>query len=86
MVVDVGIGCDDVFVFWFGESDEVMLELVCEVVVELLWCGEIFYVYNLGLFELCEVLVGYMSVLYCLVGVEWIVVILLGVSVLMIVM
>jgi aspartate/methionine/tyrosine aminotransferase len=63
-VANAGLGRDDVLAFWFGESDEVTPDFICEAAIASLRSGETFYSHNLGLPELRESVAGYMSHLH----------------------
>ncbi len=60
-VANAAIGRTDVLAFWFGESDEVTPEFICDAAVESLRKGETFYTHNLGLPELRDSIAKEMS-------------------------
>ena len=58
-VANAGMGRGDVLKFWFGESDEVTPQFICDAASLSLQNGETFYAHNLGLPELREAIAGY---------------------------
>ena len=64
-VANAGMGRSDVLKFWFGESDEVTPDFICDAAAASLQLGETFYAPNLGLPELRESIAGYASGLRC---------------------
>jgi len=85
-VANAGLGRDDVLAFWFGESDEVTPEAVCQAAAESLLRGETFYAHNLGLPELRAALRAYTQRLHGPFDDERIAVTSSGVSALMLAM
>lgn len=60
-VANAGMGRSDVLKFWFGESDEVTPQFICDAAIASMQQGETFYAQNLGLPELREAIAGYAS-------------------------
>ncbi len=58
-VANAGLGREDVLKFWFGESDEVTPQAICEAASRSLAAGETFYSHNLGLPELRQAIAVY---------------------------
>jgi aspartate/methionine/tyrosine aminotransferase len=69
-VANAGMGRDDVLKFWFGEPDEVTPKFIRRAGIEALERGETFYVQNLGLPELRDVLAAYVSALHRPLGAD----------------
>jgi len=63
-VANAALGRPDVLAFWFGESDEVTPQPVCDAAAASLARGETFYGHNLGLPELRDALAGYTNQLH----------------------
>ncbi|MBM3396002.1 MAG: aminotransferase class I/II-fold pyridoxal phosphate-dependent enzyme [Betaproteobacteria bacterium] len=60
-VADVGMGREDVLVFWFGEPDEVTPEFIRQAGKAALDAGDTFYTQNLGIASLRAALATYIS-------------------------
>ena len=82
-VVNASLGRTDVLRFWFGESDEVTPQVVCDAAVQSIQSGETFYNQNLGIPELREAISGYMTRLHGDIPLDRIAVTSSGVSALM---
>lgn len=58
-VFNYGCGCEGLILFWVGEGDSLMLDFISWVVVDVFVVGEIFYMYQCGILDLCQVFVNY---------------------------
>ena len=85
-VANAGLNRSDVLAFWFGESDQVTPQPICQAAAESLARGETFYSHNLGLPELRQAIAQYTSGLHGDMTAERIAVTSSGVNALMLAM
>ena len=85
-VANAGLGRSDVLPFWFGESDEVTPDAICQAAADSLARGETFYTHNLGLPELRQGIAAYCSAAHRPVDVDRVAVTSSGVTGLMLAM
>lgn len=83
-VANVGIGCDDVLPFWFGEPDQVTPGFIRDAAKAALDDGDTFYTHNYGIPPLREAIAKYLSKLHQPIDASRIAVTSSGVSALMV--